>query len=87
MNRSVVRDVDHTHICNAEIGAMLSCFESHAWATEPCVPQIEAMYACVEARKNEPDPRLLVGKWQGQMRRGVQAHFAAAKIAARKLAR
>ena len=70
---------ENTHICNAEIGGMLACFESHAWDTAPCLPQIETMYACVEAHKDDPDPKILVRKWQAQMKRGVMANFAKLK--------
>ncbi len=76
--------VDHTHICNGEIAAMLQCFHDNSWETGACAPQIETMYNCVEVHKNDPDPRILVAKWQKQMKRSVLSHFAVAQ-AARKL--
>ncbi len=84
VNRQVMKGFDHTHICNKEIGGMLACFESHNWETAPCLPQIEAMYACVETHKDDPDPKVLVGKWQKQMKRSVLQHFTRVKVAARK---
>jgi len=78
-----MKGFDHTHICNNEIGAMLNCFESHSWETEPCLPQIETMYQCVELHKNDPDPKTVVRKWQTQMRRNVLQHFAKAKLVGR----
>ncbi len=87
INRQVMKGFDHTHICNKEIGAMLACFEAHSWETAPCVPQIETMYGCVEEHKNDPDPKMLVRKWQTQMKRGVLQHFAKAKAATRTLGR
>ncbi len=85
VNRNVVRGLDHTHICLREISTMLTCFEAHAWSTAPCVPQIEAMYACVDEHKDDPDPKALVSKWQTQMKRSVLTHFAKAKVASRAL--
>ena len=80
INKVVLRQggLDHTHICNGEIGGMLSCFEAHAWDTAPCLPQIEAMYACVEQHREDPDPKLLVSKWQKQIRGSVMQSFAKA---------
>ena len=79
VDRRVLTGFDNTFICNGEIGGMLTCFEAHAWDTAPCLPQIEAMYACVEEHKDDPDPKLLWRKWQAQLRQNVQKHFAAAK--------
>lgn len=80
VNKVVLRQggLDHTHVCNGEIGSMLACFESHAWDTAPCLPQVEAMYACVELHGSDPDPKLLVKKWQKQLRNAVQQDFARA---------
>jgi len=80
INKVVLRQsgLDHTHICNGEIGGMLACFEAHAWDTAPCLPQIEAMYACVEMHRADPDPKLLVSKWQKQIRGAVMQSFAKA---------
>ena len=62
---------------------MLACFEANSWDTAPCLPQIETMYACVEQHKNDPDPKLLVRKWQSQLKRSVLGHFSKAKIGRR----
>ena len=32
---------ENTHICNDEIGAMLTCFKDNEWSTTACIPQIE----------------------------------------------
>ncbi len=85
VNRQVTKGADHTHICNKEIGSMLACFEASNWDTVPCLPQIEAMYACVDEHKDDPDPKVLVQKWQTQMKRNVLQHFAKAKVVARTL--
>jgi len=45
---------DHTAICTEEIGAMLVCFEAHAWDTVPCKPEVDKMDACVELHKLDP---------------------------------
>lgn len=75
--------VEHTHICNSEIGKMLVCFEANSWATEPCMPQITAMYACVEEHKGDPDPKILAQRWQNTLKRQVFAHFSRAKVMSR----
>jgi hypothetical protein len=85
VNRSVTAGFDHTHICNGEIATMLQCFEAHAWDTAPCMAEIDTMHACVEVHRDDPDPKLLVRKWQTQMKRSALQHFAKAKVAARTL--
>jgi len=75
VSRQATGGFDNTHICNPEIGGMLACFEANNWDTAPCLPQIEVMYACVEQHKNDPDPKLLVRKWQSQLKRSVLSHF------------
>lgn len=37
---------ENTHICNDEIGAMLTCFKDNEWSTTACIPQIEVRGAC-----------------------------------------
>ncbi len=61
---------------------MLQCFEANSWATAPCLPQIETMYQCVDEHKGDPDPKVLVRRWQSQMKAKVFQHFAKAKTVA-----
>lgn len=53
-NRSATKGIDHTAICTGEIGAMLACFETHAWRTGDCLGEISTMHACVEEHKGDP---------------------------------
>ena len=71
---------DHTYICNGEIFEMLHCFHVHDYATEPCMPEIEAMERCIDRRAVDPDPRVLARKWQVNMRASVFQLFATNKL-------
>ena len=71
---------ENTHICNSEIAEMLGCFKENDWSTEPCLPQIETMYACVDVHHNDPDPKLLARQWQSALRSQVFSHFARRKL-------
>jgi hypothetical protein len=39
------------------------------------------MQACAEARKNDPDPKLLARRWQSSIRAQVLLHFARKRVA------
>lgn len=82
--RGVDGSDDHTFICGNEIGEMLNCFESNNWDTTPCQPQINLMYDCVDARKNEPDPKMLSKRWQASLKSQVFGHFAKKKLLGRR---
>ena len=71
---------DHTYICNAEIFAMLTCFDAHDYNTEPCHPEIQSMERCIEMRAVDPDPRALARRWQLNMRSQVFNQFARGKL-------
>jgi len=71
---------ENVHFCNPEIASMLECFKSNDWSTEPCLPQIETMYACVEVHQHDPDPKLLARKWQSALRAQVFQYFAKRKL-------
>ncbi len=62
---------------------MLACFKENAWSTEPCLPAIEAMYACVDEHHDDPDPKVLARQWQAALRTQVFSLFAKRKIARR----
>jgi hypothetical protein len=82
--RGVDGSDDHTFICGNEIGEMLNCFEANNWDTTPCQPQINLMYDCVDARKNEPDPKMLSKRWQASLKSQVFGHFAKKKLLGRR---
>ena len=75
---------DHAYICTSEVGAMLNCFKSNDWDTQPCAAEIAAMYDCVELRKNEPDPKVLSRRWQSSLKAQVFTHFAKKRLSWRK---
>ena len=76
----IKQSFDHTHVCNQEISEMLVCFRNNDWNTVPCQSEIETMYACADARKGEPDPRLLAKSWQNSIRSEVLLHFARKRL-------
>ncbi len=83
-NKEVMRgSFDHTHICNQEIGSMLTCFEANAWDTAPCLGEIRAMYDCVDEHKDDPDPKVLARRWQSNIKRQVFQNFVRAKVLGR----
>ena len=66
---------EHSHVCIAEMGSMLECFEKHEQETEPCGAYIASYQACVKANVGSPDPAKLAYRWQIAARRAVMVGF------------
>ena len=75
---------DHAYVCTEEIGQMLACFKENNWDTAPCQEQVNTMYACVDARKYDPDPKVLSRRWQSSLKTQVFMHFAKKRLSFRK---
>ena len=75
---------DHAYICTDEIGQMLACFKANNWDTVPCQALVTSMYDCVDARKYDPDPKVLSRRWQSSLKTQVFQHFAKKRLSWRK---
>ena len=49
--------------------------QAHDWRTSECVDEMSAMHACVEAHRDDPNPKVLARQWQTALQRRVYGHF------------